>query len=284
MRGEEAVVTTQVTPVTALNLLACQASDADRLRAFWRRVERFTPGSQIRLGAPRRPPRRVIVVSGWACELRLLADGRRQIFGFLLPGDVIDERSTANIGSRGVIALTRLEVVDADSDGSLAGPNRERIREALNLAALERESRLYDHLTRMGRLSARERVLHLLLELRERVERVGLLKGDSFRIPLTQEVFADALGLSIVHISRTLKQLRNEGLVTFHGGSVTLRQPEKLAALAHYQSFAEDSKVRRLDGRGGAGEEANESWAEGRVGQGAATSMLRFRGEKLLSS
>lgn len=235
MRVETCATSSPAAPVTALNLLAGQASDPDRLRAFWRRVERFAPGSQVWLGGPRRVPRRVIVVSGWACELRLLADGRRQIFGFLLPGDVIDERSTANMGSRGVIALTRLEVVDADLGAAAAGPTGENVREALSAAVIEHEDRLYDHLTRMGRLSARERVLHLLLELHERLDRVGLLKGDSFRIPLTQEVFADALGLSVVHISRTMKQLRQEGLVTFKGGSVTLRQREKLAAMAHYQ-------------------------------------------------
>jgi biotin operon repressor len=88
----------------------------------------------------------------------------------------------------------------------------------------------------MGRLSARERVTHLLLELRERLDRAGLVKGDTFRIPLTQEVFADALGLSVVHINRTMKQLRQSGSVVFKSGSVTIRDPERLAAMAQYQS------------------------------------------------
>jgi CRP-like cAMP-binding protein len=235
MRIEDVAAAPPSRPIAALSVLAGQGSDIDRLRAFWRRVERFTAGAQVRLDGPRGGRRRVIVVSGWACEMRILQDGRRQIFGFMLPGDVIDERSTWSIGSRGVVALTRLEVVDADPGASSDASVRENMAEALCEAAIEREERLYDHLMRMGRLSARERVVHLLLELCERVERVGLLKGDTFRIPLTQEVFADALGLSVVHINRTMKQLRQEGSVVFKAGSVTLRERQKLAAMSHYR-------------------------------------------------
>jgi CRP-like cAMP-binding protein len=178
----------------------------------------------------------VVVVSGWACELRILPDGRRQIFAFMVPGDVIDERCTASMGSRGVVALTRLEVIDADATLSTDPTLRQLFAQAVSEAALEREDRLYDHVLRMGRLSARERVTHLLLELRERLDRAGLVKGDTFRIPLTQEVFADALGLSVVHINRTMKQLRQSGSVVFKSGSVTIRDPDRLAAMAQYQS------------------------------------------------
>jgi CRP-like cAMP-binding protein len=225
-------------PASTLSLLADQTSEVDRLRAFWRRVERIGPGAQVRLNGSRGGGRRVVVVSGWACELRIVPDGRRQIFAFMLPGDVIDERCTASMGSRGVVALTRLEVIDADAafGGDLA--RRQQFSQALADAALEREDRLYDHLLRMGRLSARERVTHLLLELRERLDRVGLVKDETFRIPLTQEVLADALGLSVVHINRTMKQLRHEGLVLFKSGCVSLRDPERLAVMSQYQSPA----------------------------------------------
>ncbi|HEY1928583.1 MAG TPA: Crp/Fnr family transcriptional regulator [Caulobacteraceae bacterium] len=221
---------------STLSSLAGQTSEVDRLRSFWRRVERFGPGAQVRLSSTPRGGRRVVVVSGWACELRILPDGRRQIFGFMLPGEVIDERCTTSIGSRGVIALSRLEVIDADA--TLAGEPalRQLFAQAVAEAALEREERLYDHILRLGRLSARERVVHLLLDLRERMDRVGLVKENSFRVPLTHEVLADALGLSVVHINRTMKQLRLEGLVSFKSGAVTLADPERLAIMCHYQS------------------------------------------------
>jgi CRP-like cAMP-binding protein len=221
---------------STLSSLAGQTSEVDRLRAFWRRVERFGPGAQVRLSRTPRNGRRVVVVSGWACELRILPDGRRQIFGFMLPGEVIDERCTTSIGSRGVIALSRLEVIDADA--TLAGEPAlgQMFAQAVAEAALEREERLYDHVLRLGRLSARERVVHLLLDLHERMDRVGLVKENSFRVPLTHEVFADALGLSVVHINRTMKQLRQEGLVFFKSGAVVLADPERLAIMSQYHS------------------------------------------------
>ena len=219
-----------------LSLLPGQTSDTDQLCALWRRVERFGPGSQLRLSSTRGSRRCVVVVSGWACELRILRDGRRQIFGFILPGEAIEERCTTSIGSRAVIALSRLEVIDPDAALVGAPAIRQLFSEALAEAALERENRLYDHILRIGRLSARERVVHLLLDLRERLDRVGLVSGNSFRVPLTHEVFADALGLSVVHIHRTMKQLRQEGSVFFKSGAVTLPDPERLAIMSHYYS------------------------------------------------
>jgi CRP-like cAMP-binding protein len=211
-----------------------QFSDAEKVRAFWRRVERYSAGAQVRLEDRPGVDRQLIIVSGWACELRLLPDGRRQIFTFLLPGDTIEARATTSIGSRGVVALTRLEVVNPASHLAEEAIGREAVMSALVEAARHKEERLYDHLVRMGRLSAKERVVHLLLELCERLERVGLVKDDTFKIPLTQEVFADALGLSIVHINRTLKELRRDGSVSIKAGAVTLQNRPKLALAACY--------------------------------------------------
>jgi CRP-like cAMP-binding protein len=118
----------------------------------------------------------------------------------------------------------------ADAEG------RDALIQALDEAALRREQRLYDHLVRMGRLSAKERLIHLLLELWERLEKVGLVDGDTFKIPLTQEIFADALGLSVVHVNRTLKALRKEGLVYIKSGSATLADRTRLARMSCYRS------------------------------------------------
>ncbi|KRA67225.1 CarD family transcriptional regulator [Caulobacter sp. Root656] len=207
-------------------------SDVERVRAFWRRVEHYDAGSQVRQGERAGPEKQLIIVSGWACELRILPDGRRQIFSFLLPGDAIEARGAGSVGACGVVALTRLEVVNRGPQLPLDSACRD--------AALQREQRLYDHLMRMGRLSAKERVIHLLLELYERLERVGMVHGETFKIPLTQEVFADALGLSVVHINRTLKGLRKEGWVCIKAGSVTLRNRPRLAAASCYRSEADD--------------------------------------------
>lgn len=220
-------------PVTFSAFGGLEALQVEQVRAFWRTVERFPPGVQLRCPEGQ-GVKRGVILSGWACEMRILPDGRRQIFSILLPGDPFMIKEEADLGGRGVVAITRLEVMDW-SNPFFGGPEgRETLSRAIEEANLQKQDRLLDQMVRIGRLTARERVLHLLLELCDRLESVGLVRGDTYRIPLTQGVFADALGLSLVHINRTLKQLRREGRILLRAGSVTLIGREKLAALAFY--------------------------------------------------
>jgi len=207
--------------------------DVRTARSFWRAVERIQIGASVASG-PEGRERTIVVVSGWVSETRILPDGRRQIFSFLLPGDVASVGQASNIGNRGLVALTNVEVADAGALGvAEAG---ERHGAWMTEAARRREERLFEQIVRIGRLSAGERVVNLLLELYDRLDAIGLVKDQTFRIPLTQEVFADALGLSVVHINRTLQQLRREGLLTMGRGTVTLHHRQKLAGFACYQA------------------------------------------------
>jgi CRP-like cAMP-binding protein len=217
-----------------------QAMGAREVRAFWRTVERVEPG--VRLQCDAEAPRHGLILSGWACEMQILPDGRRQIFSFLLPGDAfrIDAGPAGGPG-RGVVALTRLEVMDPTAPVFGRRDGGAPLDQALLEASLLKQDRLLDHMVRLGRLTARERVLHLLLELRDRLEAAGFVTGDTFRLPLTQEVFADALGLSLVHINRTLKQLRREGQLQLKSGLVTLVQRGKLARVAFYNAQCPDA-------------------------------------------
>jgi CRP-like cAMP-binding protein len=202
-----------------------------RVRSFWRCVERYPAGASLECRDEK--PRDIVVVSGWIAETRILPDGRRQIFSFLLPGDVAVVGLNSNMGCRGLVALTRIEI--ADTAGLATGEQAEMVSLSLRDTVRRREERLFDHIVRIGRLTAKERVLNLLLEFHERLGAVGLVKDGTFRIPLTQENFADALGLSVVHINRTLKLLRREGMATVARGFVTLQQPDKLSTIACYQ-------------------------------------------------
>ncbi len=97
------------------------------------------------------------------------------------------------------------------------------------------EASLLDHIVRLGRQTAYERMAHLLLELRWRLAEVGLGDERKFPLPLTQEVLADALGLSIVHVNRTLQQLRREGLLEMRAGFVELLKPDVLIATSDFR-------------------------------------------------
>lgn len=213
-------------PILGVDEVGCR-------RRFAKDIERSMAGVTLDSGGP--AVRTAVILSGWACELRILLDGRRQIFSFLTPGDIIEIQPRSNQGSRATMALTRLETVDTATmlrDELEQGATA--LAEAVDRARARRCERLYDHVVRLGRQSAYERVVHLLLELHERLEIVGLAKGGSFRVPLTQEHLADALGLSLVHVNRTIQQLRSDGLIELRSGAVTLTKPAKLMALVDY--------------------------------------------------
>jgi hypothetical protein len=87
----------------------------------------------------------------------------------------------------------------------------------------------------LGRQTAYERVAHFLLEVQRRLEIAGLGDGQRFPLPLTQEIMGDALGLSIVHVNRTLQQLRRERLIELRSGVTILLQRDLLASIANFQ-------------------------------------------------
>lgn len=77
---------------------------------------------------------------------------------------------------------------------------------------------------------------HLILELYERLQLVGLATPTGFDCPLNQHAFADALGLSAIHVNRTLRELREGGLITLSEHRLVIHDPEKLRELAGYDS------------------------------------------------
>ena len=87
----------------------------------------------------------------------------------------------------------------------------------------------------LGRRTAYERLAHLLLELLVRLRAVGLAEMRSYTMPLTQELMADVLGLSVPHINRMIRNLREEGLVTLDGQQVVVHDLAGLSALAGFE-------------------------------------------------
>ncbi len=77
-----------------------------------------------------------------------------------------------------------------------------------------------EHLINLGRRDGAERTAHFLLELAARLRLVGLGDKTGFACPLSQNLLADALGLSAVHINRVLRELREAGMVTYQKGKV----------------------------------------------------------------
>jgi CRP-like cAMP-binding protein len=188
--------------------------------------------------------RPTFILSGWACRQRLLSDGRRQIFSILIPGDAIGFCSDPSpISSASAVALTKvtLATVEPPPGGSSPSPSSKGVHdpwgfvEHMRLSACLEEGLLLDHIVRLGRQTAYERTAHLLLELHWRLALIGRADGRSFTMPLTQEVLADFLGLSIVHVNRTLQQLRRDRLIETSGSHVVLLDLTQLTSIADYQ-------------------------------------------------
>jgi len=173
------------------------------------------------------------IVSGWAAHVRELGDGRRQLIHILLPGDPMLPLVFA--GAKQVIAcITMVQAVDGEA---IRGASRDPLRypgiaTAVAKAAVEERAILMEQVVRLGRQTAYERVASLFVELYRRCEAVGLAIGGDIPLPLTQEMIGDLLGLSVVHINRTLQVLRGEGLIELRYGRLKLPGLRDLAAIA----------------------------------------------------
>jgi CRP-like cAMP-binding protein len=210
-------------------------AEVDFLRTLAERRERHVAGDEL-ASEGGEPARARLILSGWACRQRVLPDGRRQIFAFLLPGDAIGLNPRQGAEPSTISALTAMETVEAEPLAKAVQSGRTPgLARALVAAEAAEHGLLLDHMVRLGRQTAYERVAHFLVELQRRLEIVGLGDSQRFPLPLTQEILADALGLSIVHVNRTLQQLRREQLIELRSGVAILLEPETLASIAGYR-------------------------------------------------
>lgn len=176
--------------------------------------------------------RAYIVVSGWLLRTRLLSDGRRQVLGCYLAGDLVNFALHADpLIACDVECLTDVSLVDATPlrRHVAAADDNDRVCRAIRLSLALDEALALANVSRLARQSAYERLGLLFLDLHYRLGLVGLADATSFPMPLTQQVLSDALGLSIVHVNRTLKQLRTDGLVERAHKRVILPDPDTLA-------------------------------------------------------
>ncbi|MFT6571301.1 MAG: CRP-like cAMP-binding protein [Sphingomonas echinoides] len=175
----------------------------------------------VREGEP--ADRLYLIMEGWACRYQTTRDGMRQISAMLVPGDTANVDSlTFDSPGYGVRALTEIKVLAIPCDRALALTTQHAgVARTFLFLALTDNAILSQWALCMGRLSARQRLAHLLCELSARLDpEEG--NESSFELPVTQEQLADALGLTSVHVNRTMQQLRTEGLITTGNRAITI--------------------------------------------------------------
>lgn len=155
--------------------------------------------------------------AGWAARLRYLRDGRSQITGILLPGDLIAVRALfleAQPDEIATLTDCEFDIVERAvlHDAALADP---AVMLRLYWQTLEDERRLHNWLIALSRGRAEERMALLLLDVRGRLALAGLIPPDAAEIPwpLTQHELGEILGMTAVHVNRTLRALREQNLV-----------------------------------------------------------------------
>jgi CRP-like cAMP-binding protein len=156
-----------------------------------------------------------LILEGFAFRYKLIDDGQRQIIGLLLPGDFCDLQSVVlGPSDHYIAALTACTVADIPQERIDSLVFRDsRLARALWWATLVDESILREWLASMGQRSADKRIAHLFCELLLRQQLVGAAGEHDCPLPLTQPMLADILGITTIHVSRILRDLRLAGLI-----------------------------------------------------------------------
>lgn len=178
--------------------------------------------------------------TGVAIRYKLLHNGKRQILGVLLPGDIIGfPASFYERANFSIAAITDMSIQGCSFEAFMqASCKRPLLAMALLWLAVEETATYADHIIDTGRRAPFERVAHFFLELHSRLKAVGNATSNTFELPLSQEEIGDVLGLSAPHINRVLRRLREDGLVTIDAHMVALNDMEALQAMTQFEPIA----------------------------------------------
>ena len=204
---------------------------------------RSLPGEEVRTAAHRdiiRPGQRTdfscLVVNGLIGRFDQLSNGHRQITALHIVGDFCDLHSLAVPESGwGLESLTDsvIRKVPHEALGALVETSpaftmafwRDTVVDGSILAKWN---------SALGRRSAKARLAHLLCEMGLRFTQAGLGDHDDFDFPITQAQLADVLGVTSVHLNRTMQALRQDGLLVTSGSRFKLPDRTRLCQVAQF--------------------------------------------------
>ena len=202
-------------------------------------LKQFAPGQYIlREGDAVRQSS--FVAKGFVYRHKVVGGGGRQIVAIHLTGDFVDlQHIMLDRADHNIQALTPATLVQFPADALLALAYRfPELGKALWLESLIEAATFREWVVNIGRRDARARTAHLLCELATRREAAGLGARSSYELPMSQEQIGDALGLTSVHVNRTLKALEAEGVIARSKRAVTVADWEGLRRAgdftAHY--------------------------------------------------
>lgn len=185
-----------------------------------------------------RPSQCCLLLEGFVCRYKLTEDGRRQIFSFHTPGDIPDLQSLhLPVMDHSVKTLTPCKAAFVPHEAIAELTRRcPRIGDLLWRDTLIDAAIFREWMVGIGRRSAATRIAHVLCEVFLRLKAVGLTNGYECEFPITQTEIGDALGLSTVHVNRSLQELRSSGLIDLRRGFLGILDWQGLKKAGEFDS------------------------------------------------
>lgn len=177
-----------------------------------------------------------LIVDGFVQRSKVVAESHRQVLSFHQPGDIPDLQSLfLPVLGHEMITLGQctLGFIPHDRLRELIR-NSPTIAEALWRDTLIDAAIFREWICNVGQRSAVSRFAHLVLEIYTRLASIGRVEDGSFQFPATQVIFAEAIGISLVHMNRVAQELRGLGVLDYDRGWITIHDMERFRQIADF--------------------------------------------------
>jgi CRP-like cAMP-binding protein len=181
----------------------------------------------------------LVLLKGMACHYKVVNSIRRQMTGFVVPGDFCDfaflsaSATRQSVMSLGPALIGRVDLADL---AAVADEIPHVMVAAMRGAAVD-QACASERVINLGARDALQRMAHFLCEIHHRLRTVGLVSLDGhFELPMTQAELGEALGLSTIHVNRTIQQLRKSKQIVFAKGQARILDLAGPGAVAGFNS------------------------------------------------
>ena len=183
-----------------------------------------------------RPTHSTLLIEGFCARYSILPDGKRQITAIHIPGDFVDLHSfLLKKMDHGVVTLAACRIAEVPHRNlRLVTEEFPHLARLLWLNTLVDGAIHRQWLVAMGAQNALGHLAHFTCEMYVRLSSAGGAADYRFHLPMTQTELGDALGLSYVHVNRSLQDLRGKGLVSWQGSDVEILDWDGLQDLAMF--------------------------------------------------
>jgi CRP-like cAMP-binding protein len=232
----ESITNALVTRLRTISALDDQ--DVQAVRSLPVVLKQYQPGQAIVRDGDR-PTECCLLSQGFCVRSKTTSNGRRQILSIHVPGEIPDLQSLhLHVLDHDLTTLTEC-TLGFISHVSLREITRRRpnVAEVFWRDTLIDAAMFRDWIVNVGQRAAPNRLVHIIVELRERLKVIGMIQGARSEMPLTQEQLGEAMGITSVHVNRIVKQLREDNVLEFHRGFVTVIDEKKLLELADFDGL-----------------------------------------------